>query len=71
MLLYKKGNVLEVGNYRPISLTNVDYKILAYVLLSHMQPFLDNFIHPAQTAYMPGRYIGTNIRKIQDVMDYA
>ena len=50
---------------------NIDYKILAYVLLSRMQPFLDDFIHPAQTAYMAGRYIGTNIRKIQDVMDYA
>ena len=71
MLLYKKGNVLEAGNYRPISLMNVDYKILAHVLVGCMQPFLDDFIQPAQTAYMLGRYIGTNIRKIQDVMDYA
>ncbi len=47
MLLYKKGDVLDMGNYRPISLTNVDYKILAYILLSHFQPFLDKIIHPS------------------------
>ena len=45
VLLYKKGDMLDVGNYRPISLTNLDYKILAYILLSHFQPFLDEIIH--------------------------
>ncbi len=71
VLLFKKGDPLDVGNYRPISLTNVDYKILAYILLACFQPFLDEIVHPAQTAYIPGKYIGINICKIQDVIDYA
>ena len=54
VLLFKKGNPLQAGNYHPISLTNLDYKILAYVLLVRFQPFLDEIIHPAQTAYIPG-----------------
>ena len=71
VLLFKAGDPFEVGNYRPISLMNIDYKILAYILLAHFQPFLDEIMHPAQTAYIPGRYIGTNIRKVQDVIDYT
>ena len=33
-------------------------------------PTLDKCIHPAQTAYMKGKFIGTNIRKVQDAMNY-
>ncbi len=71
VLLFKKGDSHDVGNYRPISLTNVDYKILAYILLAHFQPFIDEIVHPAQTAYISGKYIGTNICKIQDIIDHA
>ena len=53
-----------------ISLTNFDYKILAYVLTDKILPILDGCIHPAQTAYMKGKFIGTNIRKVQDAMNY-
>ena len=71
VLLFKKGCLLDAGNYRPILLTNVDYKILAYVLTAHLKPALDDIILPSQTTYLPGRFIGTNIRKIQDSMDFA
>ena len=71
VLLFKKGDPLLTGNYCPISLTNLDYKILAYVLLARFQPFLNKIIHPAQTAYILGRYIGTNICKVQDVINYV
>ncbi len=57
-------------NYRPIFLTNFDYKILAYILTDKIMPTLDKCIHPAQTAYMKGKFIGTNIRKVQDAMNH-
>ena len=71
ILLFKKGDKLDTSNYRLISLTNVDYKILAYVLVNRIKLVLEDIISPAQTAYMPGRFIGTNIRKVQDTIDYA
>ncbi len=54
ILLYKRGDRLDTANYRPISLTNMDYKILAYVLVNCIQMALEDVISPAQTAYMPG-----------------
>ena len=71
VLLFKKGDKQEAGNYRPISLTNINYKILAYVLTARIELFLDTIIYPSQTAYMQGCFIGTNIRKVQDAIDYS
>ncbi len=70
ILLYKKDSKDE-ANYRLISLTNVDYQILAYVLTAHLILHLNDVIHSLQTAYIPGRFIGMNIHKIQDVIDFA
>ena len=36
-LLHKKGERDKIQNYRPISLTNSDYKILAFVLARRLQ----------------------------------
>ena len=67
----QKGSKLHVRNYRLISLTNTNYKILAYVLMTRLTTHLPDLISPQQTAYMKGRFIGTNIRSIQDMMDYT
>ena len=59
-LIFKKGNKRDLNNYRPISTTSSDYKILV-MLANRMQTVLDKLISPEQTAYMKGRYnIGSN-----------
>ncbi len=70
ILLFKKGNRLLLGNYRPISLTNADYKIIAYVLSSRLEEHLPFLISSQQTAYMKTCFVGTNITFIQYAMDY-
>ena len=39
MILFKKGDPLVLDNYRPISLLNVDLKLLSYVLAQHLKKF--------------------------------
>ena len=68
-LIFKKGDRTLLKNYRPISLTNVDYKILAFVLALRIQKTIHNVISCDQTGYIRKRFIGTNIRKILDVIE--
>ena len=62
-LLPKKGkDTLFLKNWRPISLLNTDYKILAKVLSTRLQKVLPSIIHGDQTGFLKDRYIGENIR---------
>ena len=70
-IIFKKGDRLLLKNYRPISLSNVDYKILAFVLANKLHKILDKIISPEQTAYVKKRFIGENIRMIEDVIEYT
>ena len=65
----KDKSILE--NLRPISLLNVDYKILTKVISKRIEKTLPKIINPDQTGYVKGRYIGENIRLIQDVLKIA
>ena len=70
-LIHKKGNKKQLKNYRPISLTNIDYKILAFALSIRLQAVLDKVIGTQQTAYIKGRFIGQNIRSVLDIIEYT
>lgn len=70
-LLYKKNDPLNLDNYRPITLLNVDVKIIAYALAQRLKPILPKIIHNDQNGYVKNRYIGFNIRQIQDIIEYS
>ena len=36
-----------------------------------MEPFLPKLIYPDQTGFIKGRYIGQNIRLLNDLMSYT
>ena len=70
VLLYKGDGARElISNYRPITLLNADYKLLAKLLATRMGPALKEVIHPTQTAFVPGRWIGENILAHLDECD--
>ena len=70
-LLFKKDERNLLKNYRPISLTNTDYKIIAFIFAKRLQTILSKVINKNQTAYVKGRYIGENARLILDIFDYC
>ena len=70
-LLYKKGDKNNLDNYRPITLLNYDYKICTAVLSIRVQNVLKNIISEEQCGYVKGRFIGQNIRVIEDVINYC
>ena len=69
-LIPKKGkNIKNILNWRPISLLNVDYKILTKILATRIKGVLHTIIHPDQKGFVPDRYIGENIIEIISTID--
>ena len=62
----KDKSLLE--NLRPISLLNIDYKILTKWIAKRLEKVLPKIIHLNQTGYIKGRFVGENVRLIQDAM---
>lgn len=58
-----------VKSYRPISLTNVDYKIFMKVLAQRLQSVVQQIVGPHQTCGIKGRNIFTNIHKARCVLE--
>lgn len=66
ILNYK--NPREVKDFRPISLCNVSYCILAKILANRVRPSLDSFIiSHEQTAFIPSWSVPDNILVVQEV----
>lgn len=60
-LLPKSEDRSRVQNFRPISLLNTLYKIVAKVYANQMKPLLHHWILPSQTGFVPNMCILDNI----------
>ena len=69
--LPKKGDLLEMANWRPVSLLNTDYKILAKALANRVIKVLEHIVETDQTCNIPGRNIFQSMSHIRDVINYA
>ena len=71
-LIPKKGrDPMLLKNWRPITLLNVDYKILAKIIANRIKLALPQIISGDQTGFMKNRQITTTIRKTIDVLEYC
>ena len=60
-----------IKNWLPISLLNVDTKILSKAVASTLKSVIGFLVTSYQTAYVPGRFIGESVRLISDILEYT
>ena len=56
-----------IKNWRPISLINCDYKIAAKAIADRFKQVIPNIINYDQTGFLKGRFVGENIRLIDEL----
>ena len=74
MCLIHKGKGLDpsyISNWRPLTLTNFDYKLLAKTLALRLNYCIDKCIHSDQHAFIKGRTISQMIRNIDDISQWG
>ena len=71
LLPKKDKNILELSNWRPITLINQDYKLASKCIAYRIKKVLPDIIHEDQTGYIKDRYIGENINRIMNLIDYT
>jgi exonuclease III len=70
-LIPKCQDACGVSDFRPISLLNCDYKIMASVLARRLRHTLPDTIGPHQKGGVPGRLIFDNLCLYRDVIQYV
>jgi hypothetical protein len=63
-LLFKKGDKGQLKNWRPISLLNVDFKILTKILNHRMKSALPKLLSLDQKGFVPTRRLDDAVLKV-------
>jgi len=67
-LIPKKMQPTLPQDFRPISLWNVIYRLIAKTLADRLKTYLSDYINNAQYAFIKNRYISSNIIITQEII---
>ena len=70
-LIHKKGDKSEIANYRPITLLNTDYKIIAKCYATRLKTVISQLVGYNQRGFVPRRDIRANIMEVKLALEYA
>ena len=70
-LIENGKNKRLIKNWRPISLINIDAKIVSKVLANRLGKILPQIINANQNAFVKGRSIFDAVRTVDDIVDYT
>ena len=69
--LFKKGDPLDIGNRRPITLLQTEYKILSKMVTNRLNGIIGKIIHPDQVGFMPRRIIHDNVLVAHEILQFS
>ncbi|KAJ2938173.1 hypothetical protein O0L34_g18513 [Tuta absoluta] len=69
ILLYKKGDPLDIGNYRPISLMASTYKLFTSIILKRITPIIDQDQPMEQAGFRSGFSTTDHIHTLEQVLE--
>ena len=70
-IFYRKGDRRIIGNYLPLSLALIDYKILAKIVTEGIKPALKQIIGMEQQGFIQGGDITGNLILVKEIMEYC
>ena len=70
-MIQQKTDKRFIKNWRPISLLNINYKIVSKALVARLKDILLVIISSEQFAYVKNSFIGENGRFILDTIEVA
>ena len=65
---YKKGNILECSNFRPITVLNAAYKIMSQILFCRLAPHAKNFVGSYHAGFVGGKSTTDQIFTLRQIL---
>ncbi|KAL3689740.1 hypothetical protein R1sor_016049 [Riccia sorocarpa] len=70
-LIHKSGDRKLLGNWRPISLMSLSYKIVTKILANRLRGILPKLVDPQQNGFVQGRQITDNVMSLKLGQEWA
>ncbi|CAI5480107.1 unnamed protein product [Closterium sp. Yama58-4] len=71
VLLHKKGDADQLGNYRPITLLTVMYKLVTKIMATRLKRVLGKVLSKEQHGFLPGKSLADAVSVVADAVEAA